>query len=243
MSKADKILLLTILILFQTVSAVLGQSATIESQLKKVYEAYLNAEYLALDIEVMGYPREKDSNSFVLGDGKIRKQGNMYYSYYDGVESITNEKLSIMVDHTRKTISLFEEEKTLKEEYSLAQAPDFDAMLAKGNGAKVETLPNGNKKYTFTSQIDYVEKTEIEINKQSDLFENITYHYVQPDEESDFEFEKVNIHYSSAKSEEQTSEYFDLGKFVIKTSKGYRLTTPFSGYTLTFSDSQNRLSP
>ncbi len=220
-----------------------AQMLTPASRLKKVYEAYLENENLFLDIEVTGYHFNQETIPILLGKGKIRRKGNLYYSCYDDTESITTEKVTTVVNHARKTISIFQAEKPLKERYNDSQIPNFDAIIDKLEDISVEVLSNGNTRYTFISQFDQIYKTEIEISRQTNLICEIVYHYMRPGNESDFEFKKVVAVYKTAKEDKSIDQYFNINKFVTHSSNGYQLTTPFSRYSLSSPDPQNRLSP
>src|SRR3954465_7624813 len=127
MKKREIIVLLGFLL-----AARVSFSQKVSEDLLKVRKVYQDAENFSADVTVTGYETKENTKPVQIGSGILRKTKTDYYSKFAADEMITNEKHTIIVNHTNKTIKLLDAS-TFSQMNKSRELFNLDSLLAAGD--------------------------------------------------------------------------------------------------------------
>lgn len=226
----QKTLAILVVLTFAIFSKVAAQQVDVSTKFKEVHNAYLSQDTLFLDFEVLGYKDIGGDVAENIGLGKVRKIGSETYSAYDGEEIIYLKELTIDINHWDKTISI---SKGITEQfdYSEQYLSNINLLLDRVDTVIVSSKEQ-NILFSLIQKGALVEKTEVEIDTETNFINKVIYYYNIVSEEVQLDFVKVVIKYNYSNTTDIHSSYFDAGAYVKKTATGYQAVEKLKNYTV-----------
>ena len=232
--KHIKIYIAFFLLVF-TASDTTAQTAA--SELDKVSQSYLSAEHLSMEANVYVYSSKIDVAGSFLGKGVMRKSKNNYYSRFLDDEVIINSRCMLIIDHSRKTIELYDAVKSRKKN-ATQHLPDVKAIMASNDSVKYHGVRSGMKHFTFYNKRASVVKTELYVNAATGFIEKIEYYYSQSNVEESYDAYKVVIEYQGISVKNPGEEPFSEKKYVSRKGSNMILAPSYKNYQLIAEDKQ-----
>lgn len=204
---------------------------------RKVNANYEQHSNLRMEIVYTLFPSYTSTTVKDKQTGVYMKQGQKQYSNLLGIESLYNERLTVVADHNDKVLVLADPFKQKRE----AVPFNIDSLLLQFSSVKYSEI-NGRKVYTLTfenRQFFEYKKIEIHINSSSWFIDKMIFYFkeqVNLDEENEEALKdspRLEIVYKNITTEPTFEpNQFSEKRFISLAGTGYQTTAAYNGFTL-----------
>jgi hypothetical protein len=221
-----------ILFLLLVPGMVMAQSKSNGELLKETTQAYLDAKYLSMDVNVVTYQSASDPG-VLLGQGMIRKSGTEYYSKFLSDELIVNNNCTVVLDHGDKTITWYDMEKQKKNKDKGQELPNMDS-LSGSDSIVFKGVENKQRHFMLYSRSAYaaIHLTEVFINEETHFVERIIYYYQNNSDDEAYDMYKVVIDYTNISTQKPSDSFFSERRYLTYSKGEPVLTAAYANYKL-----------
>lgn len=196
----------------------------------KCIEFYSRVNVFSMNVVVKMFESKNDEVGEKIGDGKIKKWDNKYYSLYDNQEMIINERGSFIIDNGAKSINVYKPAQDKKVDISSVLsgfniAQRYDSTKYRGEIADM-------KKYVAYPSSGTIRKIEVFFNKDQGYLARLVYYYPPSDENNDYGAYKIVIDYDNVNLQPVNPAWFSEQKYLTLIQQDYVLKEQYKSYKL-----------
>ena len=198
--------------------------------MKKMAKIFSSSSQLTVDMQVSMYHDPSETQKQNLGEALIRKDGNKYYTKFNGTEFISDGVNTVIINHSYKTMTLYNEFLDLEKSKQKFADLDFEKWAKKGDSVTYLGSTSGNKRYLIMSKDPFIDRYVITISP-SNLLKNITYYYKELGDEQEMDMDHVSIEYVKMEPK-MNGNYFSLEKYVSNKNGQWKPSNSYLRYQL-----------
>jgi hypothetical protein len=177
--------------IFCLLQSICSNAQNFRDDYKKMQDAYASLDRFSCDLKIKTFEHAADSKASAVMSAALRKQGDNYSYFLGRMKMIMNDDCLLFIDEAARQMTYTIRNK--KKEAAAPQMPAFaiDTLIKKSDSVICKGLENGKKHYIAYSSKGLILSTELFINTETNLLENVIYHY----DAKRYSSEKVEIDY------------------------------------------------
>lgn len=208
-------------------TTVLGQS--VDEIFKKVEKAYATTDY-ALSFSMVEIDADGKKSS---GTGKVVKQGDSFYSFFEGQHVLRTLNKLVVVNEIDQTVYVMQ----LTEQNTNGNEPNaqVEQLLKLGQNTKLLEETNTHWVYQVSIYANYVKTIKLTINKKSYRYDKMEFDYMESTADEEMKIDKSIYTYtafSKAKGEQLLLESNYITKTKSKGKTNYVPSGRFKNFSI-----------
>ena len=199
---------------------------------EKLSKTYENISQMSLDISYILYEDYASKNVMEEMDARVLRNGKDQYTRLGNIETITQDDLTLTVDHDDKLMLLA---KAVQNSPHIALGLNTELIARYTDKIESGFTNNGHKYYRIWSNHSDAEKMEIFFDPDNFLLISVAIFYREILEEEDQTMitPTLLLTYGKPTSLSNTEKAkIDIGSYLNKTANGYKPKTRYNNYTL-----------
>jgi hypothetical protein len=206
-------------------------SQSVQEIIAATRSAYVIHENLSMNVSVLNYATSASASATLVGNGKMSKTKNGYYSKFMNTELVSNKTCTVVIDHDMKEITFLPAGK--KDLRKMDFISSLDSLSASYDSVIYRGVINGDKLLVFFGNDQYVIKTEVYISASTSLIDKIVYYYAPDTEDDAVDAFKTEIIYKDVSFESIDESVFSEEKFIVLINKQWKPVAAYKNYHIT----------
>jgi hypothetical protein len=208
----------------------------LKSDLKRMYQSYINLKNFSMDIVVKVYKHKEDNNPAMVLNGFIKRNNDQYYAYIDNNEVMVNKDYTVYTDKVKKMIIYRDnKENRGKKLANITYGPEemskmIDSMVNKSDTVKYIGTVGQDREYYIASSKHLVQIADVLIDTSTSIINKVTYYYnstkMKTNNKVQIEFKNVDANLTENQNDYNLSRYLvdaNGAKVAAAKYKGYRV--------------------